>query len=122
MLKEKTCTYISNSVRQDGTIYVSGFFGFGNTVSNAGEQHLDEYADLHIEVDGKLGCLAALVSRRAQFPQLKIVLSIGGGEGSANFAAVAASPTARMTFAYSAKEFVERFEFNGIDSKSKSRV
>lgn len=74
-------------------------------------------------MDGKLGCLAALVSRRAQFPQLKIILSIGGGgEGSANFAAVAASPTARMTFAYYAKEFVERFEFNGIDSKSKSRV
>lgn len=88
-------------------------------MSNVGEQHVDEYADLQIEVDGKLGCLAALASQRAQFPHLKIILSIGGGgEGSANFAAVAASATARMAFAQSAKEFVERFEFNGIDSKS----
>lgn len=123
VLNGNSCAYISNSVRQDGTTYVSGFFRFGNNVSNAGEQHSDEYADLQIEVDGKLGCLAALVAQRAQFPHLKIILSIGGGgEGSANFAAVAASPTARMAFASCAKEFVERFEFNGIDSKSKSRV
>lgn len=92
-------------------------------MSNAGKQHVDEYADLQIEVDGKLGCLAALLSQRAQFPQLKIILSIGGGgEGSANFAAVAASPTARIAFAQSAKEFVERFELDGIDSKSRSHV
>lgn len=32
VLKGNSCAYISNSVRQDGTIYVSGFFGFGNTV------------------------------------------------------------------------------------------
>lgn len=81
-------------------------------------QHADEYADLQIEVDGKLGCLAAFVSLRAQFPQLKIILSIGGGgEGSANFAAVAAGATSRVAFAKCAKEFVERFELNGIDSK-----
>lgn len=88
-------------------------------MSNVGKQHADEYADLQIDVDGKLGCLAALVSQRAQFPQLKVILSIGGGgEGSANFAAVAASATARVAFAQSAKEFVERFELNGIDSES----
>ncbi len=92
-------------------------------MSNAGEQHVDEYADLQIEVDGKLGCLAALVSLRAQFPQLKIILSIGGGgEGSANFAAVAAGATSRIAFAKCAKEFVERFELNGIDSKPRFRV
>lgn len=86
-------------------------------------QHVDEYADLQIEVDGKLGCLAALVSLRAQFPQLKIILSIGGGgEGSANFAAVAAGATSRVAFAKCAKEFVERFELNGIDSKPRFSV
>lgn len=120
---EISCVYNSNSVRQDGTIFVSGFLGCGNTVSNQGEQHVDEYADLQIEVDGKLGCLAALVSQRAQFPQLKILLSIGGGgEGSANFAAVAAGATSRMTFAKCAKELVERYGLNGIDSKSKFRA
>lgn len=92
-------------------------------VSNTWEQHVDEHADLQIEVDGKLGCLAALVSQRAQFPQLKIILSIGGGgDGSANFAAVAASAKSRMAFAKCAKEFVSRFELNGIDSKRKFRV
>lgn len=84
------------------------------------KQHADEYADLQIEVDGKSGCLAALFSLRAQFPQLKIILSIGGGgEGSANFAAVAAGATSRVAFAKCAKEFVERFGLNGIDSKPK---
>jgi chitinase len=58
---------------------------------------------------------------KLQYPQLKVLLSIGGGgENSANFPEVAANHTARFNFAQSAKSLVETYGLNGIDSKTES--
>jgi chitinase len=56
---------------------------------------------------------------KLQYPQLKVLLSIGGGgENSANFPQVASNHNTRFTFAQSAKSLVERYGLNGIDSKT----
>ena len=82
----------------------------------------DEHADLDIEVDRTQGCISALTSLRQRHPeltQLKIILSIGGGgQGSANFARVASDHTTRHIFATSAKDLVDQYGFDGVDSMS----
>ena len=73
-------------------------------------------------MDGTNGCLNALNKVKLQYPQLKILLSVGGGgENSANFAAVAANHNTRFTFAQSAKSLVEMYSLDGIDSKTVSQ-
>ncbi|KAI1465072.1 glycoside hydrolase family 18 protein [Daldinia caldariorum] len=76
---------------------------------------LDEFADLNKDVDGEKGCLRALAKLKQQKPNLKTLVSIGGGSGSAEFPAMAASPASRATFARSCKEFVEQYQFDGVD-------
>ncbi|KAK0388387.1 hypothetical protein NLU13_4632 [Sarocladium strictum] len=76
---------------------------------------LDEWGDLRKEVDGETGCLAAFVKLKRQHPHIKTVVSVGGGSGSAEFPVLAANPTARATFAQSAREFCDKYQFNGID-------
>jgi chitinase len=49
---------------------------------------------------------------------LKLVLSIGGGAASQNFATIAASAATRDNFGRSAKGLVEASGFDGIDSES----
>jgi hypothetical protein len=49
---------------------------------------------------------------------LKLILSIGGGATSQNFATVAASAATRDNFGRSAKGLVEASGFDGIDSES----
>lgn len=83
-------------------------------------QHLDEKADLQLSVDGTKGCLDACLALRHRNPELKLLLSIGGGSGSATFPIVTASERTREAFARSARDFTDRFEFDGIDSQSKA--
>lgn len=71
-------------------------------------------------VDGTLGCLAACLALKECNPNLKVILSIGGGGGSATFPVIAASEAAREALARSARAFVDRFAFDGIDSQSRS--
>lgn len=67
-------------------------------------------------VDGTEGCLRAFIQLKQQYPQLKVILSIGGsGKGSENFAKVATSPAAVANFAYSARALVDQFGLDGID-------
>ncbi len=68
-------------------------------------------------VDGTLGCLAALALLKQANPHIKTLLSIGGGTGSKEFPAVAVSPSLRAAFARSARQWVDRHSFDGIDSK-----
>lgn len=64
------------------------------------------------------GCLNALVALKKQFPQLKVLLSVGGaGEASMAFAAVASNPAARQHFAVSAKSIVDIHKLDGIDGQ-----
>ncbi|KAF1812394.1 glycoside hydrolase [Eremomyces bilateralis CBS 781.70] len=86
-------------VKPDGSIYLS-----------------DEWADDQMEVDGEKGALRAFGALKRRHNILKVVLSIGGGgKGSEPFAAVAADPTARETFARSARALVDQYGLDGID-------
>lgn len=70
-----------------------------------------------MEVDGEKGALRSFAALKRRYHILKLVLSIGGGgKGSEPFAAVAANPTARETFAKSARAIVDQYGLDGIDS------
>lgn len=74
-------------------------------------------ADTEVDVEGTRGALPALVKLRDEkFPHLRVLLSIGGGSGSANFASVAADKNRTARFCESAKNMVLRFGLDGIDS------
>jgi len=77
----------------------------------------DEWADAQMPVDGATGCLGAFMRLKGQHDYLKLILSIGGGGASQNFATVASSALSRDNFARSAKALVEASGFDGIDSK-----
>jgi chitinase len=68
-------------------------------------------------VDGATGCLGSFLRLKQQHQHLKLVLSIGGGAASQNFATVAASAATRDNFGRSAKGLVEASGFDGLDSE-----
>ncbi|KAI2778726.1 glycoside hydrolase family 18 protein [Daldinia loculata] len=91
------------------------FYAFVRLNEDGTLKLLDEFADLTKDVDGEKGCLRALAKLKQQKPDIKTLVSIGGGSGSAEFPAMAAHSTHRSTFARSCKEFVEQYQFDGID-------
>ena len=57
--------------------------------------------------------------QRARRPNLRVILSIGGaGRGSGAFATVAAHPQLRLVFARNLREWVELYNFDGVDSNN----
>lgn len=54
---------------------------------------------------------------KEQHGYLKLILSIGGGAASQNFATVASSAATRDNFGQSAKGLIDASGFDGIDSK-----
>ncbi|KAI0834466.1 glycoside hydrolase family 18 protein [Hypoxylon sp. FL0890] len=76
---------------------------------------LDEYADFTKPADGEMGCLRALAKLKQRKPDLKTLVSLGGGSGSKEFPAVAADPTRRATFARSCRQFVDEWQLDGVD-------
>ncbi|KAF2225410.1 glycoside hydrolase superfamily [Elsinoe ampelina] len=80
------------------------------------EQHLDKKADLDISVDGTKGCLSALrLAKATTHERLQLMLSVGGGSGSAHFPALASTSTGREQFATSCRSWVDQYGFDGID-------
>ena len=70
-------------------------------------------------VDGAEGCLRAFVQLKQQYSKMRVILSVGGGgKGSENFAAVAHSHSRVETFVRTARELVDQFGIDGIDSKA----
>lgn len=70
-----------------------------------------------MEVDGApKGCLGSLMALKQQKSHLKVILSIGGGAASHNFAAVAANASTRDNFGRSARQLVDASGLDGIDS------
>lgn len=77
----------------------------------------DEYLHYEIDVDGTNGGLRACTQLKRQNPNLKVLLSVGGGETSAGglFADVAGHPQKLQRFIQSAKKLVDDFSLEGID-------
>ena len=61
------------------------------------------------------GTLSHITNLKKKYPNLKILLSIGGWTHSDTFPAVAASPTARKQFAKECIEFCKKYQFDGVD-------
>jgi chitinase len=59
--------------------------------------------------------LAVLTALRRSNPQLKILISVGGWQGSAHFSDVALSEPSRQLFAESAMAFLRQHDLDGID-------
>ena len=59
--------------------------------------------------------LRRLDSLKAKFPRLKIVASFGGWGGCENCSGAFSSPEGRERFAQSTKEFLDKFNLDGID-------
>jgi GH18 family chitinase len=72
------------------------------------------------DVDGVKGCWGSFMALKREKPHLKVLLSIGGGAASHNFAAVAASAALRDNFGKSAKGLVTASGLDGIDSEPDS--
>lgn len=77
----------------------------------------DEWADAQMPVDGAIGCLGSFLRLKQEHEYLKLILSIGGGNASQNFATVASSASTRDNFGRSARGLVDASGFDGIDSK-----
>ncbi|GJC80954.1 chitinase 1 [Colletotrichum liriopes] len=76
---------------------------------------IDDWADTQIPVDGTKGCLSALAKLKASAPNIRTLVSVGGGGGSAEFPALAANPAARARFAKEIKAFCDKYQLNGVD-------
>lgn len=92
------------------------FYAFAHVAPDGHVFLSDEWADIQMEVDGKLGCLGSLMALKAKYDHLKVLLSIGGGAASQNFAIAASSTLTRDNFGRSCKGLVEASSFDGIDS------
>lgn len=100
--------------------YVTHVFYAFAWVRNQGHLFFsDEYADTEFDINGDgsvKGCLNDLKTLKTRYPNIKTILSVGGGgEGSAPFPAVASNGIVRSSFAQSAKQIVDAFGFDGID-------
>ncbi|OPB40957.1 GH18, chitinase [Trichoderma guizhouense] len=91
------------------------FYAFVGVHEDGTLRWFDEHADMVKEVDGEKGALAALAKLKRNNPKLKTIVSIGGGTGSKEFPALAASRDARETFARQARQFCDRHEIDGVD-------
>lgn len=71
-------------------------------------------------MDGCHGGIRACTALRQCNPQLKVILSIGGPSKHASgaFAMIAGDRTKRIRCAYTARQLVDYFALDGVDSKS----
>lgn len=108
-------------MRNQGHLFVCSSYRWLSGWTLTQLQFSDEYADTEIDIhgDGSVkGCLNDLRSLKKQHPNIKTILSVGGGgEGSAPFPTVASNGIVRSSLAQSARQLVDAFGFDGIDSK-----
>lgn len=81
------------------------------------QQFTDNYADTEIDLDGVKGCINDLRSIKTRYPHIKTILSLGGEGGSAPFPVVACDGIFRSIFAQNARQMVDAYGLDGIDSK-----
>jgi chitinase len=97
-------------------------YAFGN-IGPGGQLILgDPYADIDKAFPGDSwdtsvqpyrGNFWQLKKAKQQYPQLKVLLSVGGWTWSGKFSDVASSPSSRQAFAASCKTFLDTYGFDG---------
>ncbi|KAJ5698718.1 hypothetical protein N7462_000723, partial [Penicillium macrosclerotiorum] len=98
----------------DHTTHV--FYAFLRIRDDGSVFHLDAKADLEYPADGVKGCLHAFNTlKRQRYPNLQLLVSVGGGSGSQPFKEVASRVDRRVRLAQALRDFVDRFELNGVD-------
>lgn len=90
--------YAFVQVREDGSLSQGGSGAMEEAAVESFENHCRQLAYL-----------------RQRYPQLKIMLSVGGWTGSGMFSEVAADSQKRCNFAQSAAEWMSLYGFDGLD-------
>jgi chitinase len=81
-------------------------------------QYLDEKADLVMPVDGAQGCIGAFMKLKQElYPNLRVLLSVGGASGSAPFPSITADDAKLHAFCTSIRDMLQKHSFDGVDSK-----
>lgn len=82
----------------------------------------DAYADIDRfypgdswEADSLRGCFHQLLILKANHPHVKTLISVGGWTWSTYFSNVALTPQTRNAFARSCIEFIDEYDFDGVD-------
>lgn len=76
---------------------------------------LDSPNELNAEEGGKDG-FKSFVTLKEIFPQLKVLVAVGGWtEGSEKYSAMASTQESRNKFIQSATEFMRKYKFDGLD-------
>ncbi|MBK1791018.1 glycosyl hydrolase family 18 protein [Persicirhabdus sediminis] len=107
--------------RQRVVAYIDGTSGTLNIPDPNRVTHI-MYAFADLNTDGSLKISESAISHfatlnqlKAQNPELKILVSVGGWTWSANFASVADTEEGRTTFAQSCRDAVNDYNLDGID-------
>jgi hypothetical protein len=67
-------------------------------------------------MDGTQGAMRACAKLKQQRPYLKLIVSVGGAEGNnQDFATIASNAQKRTNFAYTARQLIDQYNFDGID-------
>ncbi|RFU32741.1 hypothetical protein B7463_g3625, partial [Scytalidium lignicola] len=91
------------------------FYAFANVSADGSILLSDEFVDAQMPVDGASGCLGSFMRLKQQHEHLRVILSIGGGNSSQDFAVVASTAATRDAFGRSAKGLLEASGLDGID-------
>lgn len=110
--------------RIDGSMITHLNFAFMDMDANGDLVLCDEHADFQAILpeqegltygDPYAGVLGAMSILRAQYPNMKIGISVGGWTRSGDFSAVAADPAKRENFAKNIAKFVDYLGYDFVD-------
>jgi chitinase len=98
-------------------------FAFANIKEDGEVEVGDEEADVKMDFGTELGGnpedayghFGQLRQLKLKYPELKVLISIGGWSWSSNFSDIAADPGKRDKFASSAVEFITKYNMDGVD-------
>lgn len=92
------------------------FYAFATLTPEGIIRCTDDRIDMQLPVDGTQGCIKAWTQLKSQHQHLRIILSIGG-EGASNsiYQWVGSDSQRRERFAFSAKQFLQLHNLDGID-------
>ncbi|TCL62766.1 chitinase [Hydrogenispora ethanolica] len=78
--------------------------------------YTDDWADTKMQFNGLSGHLANYEYYKKKYPDVKVLISVGGWTRGENFHAMAATETGRETFARSCLDFLKRHPYiDGVD-------